>query len=129
MEDLEKKFNKKFLILINLLVSKNKNNPEILTLRDKFISVKKHTPNQIIQATGPRLWKYREQISEGNAEFFLGKDITEFTEKSEEINETAKELFPKFQKMYSDATESEKALVIKTTKSLLSIYAKYLSIS
>jgi len=120
MEQLERNYNLKFKILVNLLVEKNKKDLEILKLRDEFESVKNHTPNQIIQASGPRLWKYREHIAAGNVAYFLGDEF------SDDEAKDYVELIARIQKMYKEnATEAERALVVKTAKGLLSIYAQY----
>ena len=70
-------FNDHFIELVDDIVRVFPNNTDIKTLRTAFIRIRKANPRLILKTIKSSvLAVYREQIEEGNLDFFIEKDYT-----------------------------------------------------
>lgn len=121
--------------IIQAVKEKQKQNIDIIKIQDMFSVARRETPEMIVQMAGPYIWKYREQISTGNVDFFLAnnfeEDIIEANGKKEiaeisEFENTAL-LMQCAKRTWHMFIPAEKQNIIKLIKSLLQEYAKYIS--
>lgn len=121
--------------IIQAVKEKQKQNFDIIKIQDLFSVARRETPEMIVQMAGPYIWKYREQISAGNANFFLDnnfeEDIMEANGKKEiaeisEFENTAL-LMQCAKRTWHMFIPAEKENIVKLTKSLLLEYIRYIS--
>ena len=66
-----KNFCQDMTFIIDVVYGKNKKDNLLIDVRDKFVVIRKENPNGIVEVAGPYIWKYREQIKNKDANFFL----------------------------------------------------------
>lgn len=121
--------------IIKAIFEKNKSDPDMIELMDKFSVVRKEDPILIISRTGPYLWKYKEEINKQNVDFFLRnsfeEDIIQSQQKSQvaEISELEDipVLLNKAKITWQKFLEPEKQAIMKKIRGMLSNYSSYTS--
>jgi hypothetical protein len=123
--------------IIEAVYSKNKRDPEMIGLRDKYSVARKESPEKIIEITGPKIWKYRKPISEGKVSFFLDNDFSEDIEEMQdsqspqepnsEKNRDLVELLDRARKVWEIFSPTEQTVIVKKVQGLLQYYSCYLS--
>lgn len=129
MEKLIRSYNAAFMSLFNLLHSKKKKDADIEKLKVVLMSVKNHIPNQIIELSGPHLWRYREEIYANKIEFFLTKDFNEELKNVKEDIDHAKRVIQVIKDLWGASNAQEQAFVKEKVREMLVIYANYLNCS
>lgn len=128
MEKLVRSYNAAFMSLFTLLHSKKKKDADIEKLKTILVSLKNHTPNQIIELSGPHLWRYREEIYENKIEFFLTKDFKEELSAVKEDIDQAKRVIQVIKDLWVNSNAQEQAFVKEKVREMLVIYANYLKV-
>jgi hypothetical protein len=121
--------------VISAVYSKDKRDDSIIAIRDKFNVIRKEAPDRVITMAGPYLWKYREQIGEGNVNFFLNCDFEEDIKEAQRDSELAEitefseipKLLGKAKRIWHCFTKEEKNVVMNHIKTMLQKYACYVS--
>jgi len=116
-----KTFNKELLKIINIACSKDRKNPTLLELKDKYRIAMNTMEDDIIKEVGPHLWKHKEYIVSKDATFFME---THFDNTHPEIDIAG--LTENLRRMYVDMTEIERTVIWQYVGSLLTRYAQFL---
>jgi hypothetical protein len=133
-DDAQKKFISHISFIIKSLQNKNAKDPEILKVADQFSIARKDLSNEIIEKTGPYLWKYRNEIKVKNEKFFLNNDYTKdlkelskLTGELPELNELDGEpqIIQKVKRTWLYFNNLEKEVIWKRVQLALSEYAKF----
>jgi hypothetical protein len=128
------KYLNKLMEIINAMYSKNKKEPEIIELRDKFLVAKKEVPEKIINDTGPYLWTYREQIKKREIKKLLENDFQEEigqykeTIPSMEKFEKIPHLINQIKRTWHLFTSAEQNAMFTLLQELTGYYASYVGI-
>lgn len=130
-----KQFVSDMTFIIEAIYQKNKKDPQIIELKDKFCIIRREDPTAIIAKAGPYLWKYREQIKQQNITFFLNNefetDIVAATP-AEVLEATTFEdvpiLLEKCKNTWHMFQITEQETLIKKIRGLLRSYALYISV-
>lgn len=133
-EEVKKKFSDELGFMINCLWSRNKKDADILQIKDQYSVIRKENTTVIIEGAGPYIWKYREQISKSNVNFFLASDFKDelAVASASQIPEmTSFEDLPailtKIKRTWHLFSPEEQEILKNKSKSLLSAYAGYIS--
>lgn len=127
-------FNENLTKLINALLSKNRDNVDLLQMKDQLNVARKEMPRNIVELVGPHVWKYREQISNRDFNNLLNNvyenDVIEAA--GDEIVDNdklakASRIIQICKLTWHMFTAPEKEVIIKYITALLSGYAGYLS--
>lgn len=118
MEQIEREYNAAMGSLVELVCNKCRSDSNITDIRVKFMTIRSHTPSEIIKTSGPPLWNYREQIAEGKAEPFLKMEY--------DVSDENYMLIASIKRLWESSNVAERNFVINVLKKLLSLYAKYI---
>jgi hypothetical protein len=134
MEVAQKDYNSNLTQLIRIAKTKNPQNLDLETIQTALSSVIKVDATLLIKETGHYIWKFRENISRRDENFFLTGDF------SEEINsglgatnkdtkftgDDVDRIMKSLRTTYRTMTKPEQDVVWKHTTSILVAYAQYL---
>lgn len=120
MEQVEREYNAAMTSLVELVYQKCRSDANMATIRTKFMTVRSHTPSEIIKVSGPLLWKHRENIIAGEANVFLKMDY--------DVSDDTYMLIASIKKLWESSGNAERDYVVTVLKKSLGLYAKYISL-
>lgn len=120
-------FARQVSVLLNLAISKNPRDKNLKDLRTRYSIIQVEDPIRIIEEGGPRVWRYREQISAGDIRHFLSADLVaeDNAVGDEDKLNYARQLIETFRLLWHLLTPDEKAVVINGFRRLVARYAEY----
>jgi hypothetical protein len=119
MDDAARNFNAKLSQLINkasTLVGED----AVYTLRRRVNTVRSEDRELLVAEGGPILYRFREPISQGDWEYFIGLDASLVTESAEAI-----QIIDMLRDSFIKADPTDKQLVIELAQGLLSDFCIY----
>jgi|SRR3989344_9296286 len=120
-------FNKILMEICLGIIHRMPNDMDMHSTWNKIKIAKQVDTESIIQISGPFLWKYRDNIREGNFNFlFIGEfDEADEIKKNNEYNIIYKKISQCFA---NDMSAAERKYIIDRIKSMFYIYVEYLAL-
>lgn len=113
-------FNNKLRTLFTCLEAANKGNALVIDAKNRATTAINASELAAIQNIGPVLFKYKDKIIAGNAEYFLNHTFEEFTE--------FKDIVDKAKQTWKSCKENERAALQGIIKDMTVLYVEYVLI-
>jgi hypothetical protein len=104
--------------------------PSIARAKKRIMLAIDLDPVFIIEAIGPYLYEYRDQVYAGNDSFFLANDYDAELRDSVDPEKAglAAHIIPKVKQAWASAPAAEQAVYTETVQTLLDSYVEYLAL-
>lgn len=119
-------FNKHLRYVINVLISKNKDDAKLDRTRKRINMALDVSPDIGIKKAGEYIYRYREQISESTPQTMITAVENGTIKEINEADDEVKYIVNRIILTLKDCTPQEQAAVHKKLRQLLSEYSKYI---
>lgn len=119
-------FNGDLTRIVVMAYNKDRRNPTFIEINNKFSIYRSTFEDKPILDVGPRLWQYKNEITNRDEIFFLGDDFLEYINNQGNSSDFNIQILTQtLKQLYLSLTDPEKNILWKYIGSLLSLYAQY----
>lgn len=116
--------------VVNAVLLKNKNE-DFIGIKDKYMILKRETPEIVIQEAGSYLWSYRQEIADKAIDKLLSNKFEKDIDKAKLSNKTDSlqnihNIIAEVKKTWIEFSSAEQNMLLTILNKMITMYATYL---